>query len=381
MLPWLGELFGNPSGAHRVARAARAAIDDVRDTVAEFVGVAPGEVVFTSGGTESDNLAVIGGTRDRAGAIVISAVEHPAVVKAALASGHEVRVAPVDGSGLVDTARLGALLGRDVGLVSVQLANHETGVVQPFEDIAAVVRRRAPLALLHTDAVQAAPWLDLARECQSADLVTLSGHKLGGPQGTGALATRNSPALRALLYGGGQERELRSGTQNVAGIVGFGAAVSVRAARRGRDLRSTSCRRDALATRIVADVPDCTVTAADTACLPGHLHLRFAGIESEALLILLDEAGVCASAGAACASGALDPSPVLLAMGISRVDALSSLRLSLGPSTTDADTDRAADSIAAAVGSLRNFDHPENAPCPRGEGRPGVPFGAEGLPG
>jgi cysteine desulfurase len=380
MLPWLGELFGNPSGAHRVARAARAAIDEVRDTIAEFVGVAPGEVVFTSGGTESDNLAVIGGTRDRSGAIVISAVEHPAVVKAALATGHEVRVAPVDGSGLVDTAKLGTLLSGDVALVSVQLANHETGAVQPFEEIAAVVRRRAPRALLHTDAVQAAPWLDLARECPSADLVTVSGHKLGGPQGTGALATRNGPPLRALLHGGGQERELRSGTQNVAGIVGFGAAVSARAARRGLDHRSTAFRRDALSARIVDDVADCAVTAADTVRLPGHLHLRFAGIESESLLILLDEVGVFASAGAACASGALDPSPVLLAMGISRGDALSSLRLSLGPSTTDAETDRTAVSVAAAVGRLRSFDDGDTAVRDGSDDRALVRFHTGGLP-
>ena len=353
MKPWLTYRFGNPSGAHRLAREARTAIDEARDAVAAFVGVDPGDVVFTSGGTESDNLAVIGASAGGNGSIVITAVEHPAVVQAAAATGREVRIAPVDTHGVVDLAELSHLVDKDVGVVSVQLANNETGVVQPFEEIARVARRRSPRAVIHTDAVQAAPWLDLARECPSADLVTISAHKLGGPQGVGALASRHGARVRPLLHGGGQERELRSGTQNVAGIVGFAAAISVRIRNRGWDHGATEVRRDRLEASLVSSISHCTVTSRSSRRLPGHAHLRFAGVESESLLVLLDEAGVSASAGASCASGAMDPSPVLLAMGIGREDALSSLRLSLGPATTDDEVECAARAVPAAVDFLR----------------------------
>jgi cysteine desulfurase len=354
MRPWMTERFGNPSGSHRAAREARAAIEDARDCVAQFAGVAAGDVVFTSGGTEADNLAVGGVAGARGGVLVISAVEHPAVARAALASGREVRVAPVDASGVVVAGRLEEILDRAVSLVSIQLANHETGVIQPFEAIASVVRRRSPQATLHADAVQAAPWIDLTSACPSADLVSLSAHKLGGPQGVGALAYRGSPGLRPLIHGGGQEREMRSGTQNVAGVVGFATALMSRARGREDAGAATSVRRDRLATLIASSVQECTFTAADAARLPGHLHVRFARVESEALLVLLDDAGVCASAGAACASGAMDPSPVLIAMGVDRRDALSSLRLSLGVSTTDEDVDCAAAAVSQSVRRIRD---------------------------
>jgi cysteine desulfurase len=353
MLPWLGDRFGNPSGAHRVARAARAAIDEARDVLADVMGVPPGGIVFTSGGTESDNLAVLGVAAARPGPVVVSAVEHPGVMEAAAASGQEVRVAPVDACGAVRVDALAALLDREVTLVSVQLANHETGVVQPFVEAARLVRRRAPNAVLHTDAVAAAQWLDLASGAGMADLISLSGHKLGGPQGVGALAIRGRPPIRAVAQGGGQERELRSGTHNVAGIVGLAAAATAAAAQRSAGVASVTRRRDALEERLRTSVPGLVVTAASGTRLPGHLHVRIAGVESEALLVLLDEAGICASAGAACASGAMEPSPVLLAMGVSKDDALTSLRLTLGPTTTDAEVEYAAEVIPAAVAGLR----------------------------
>jgi cysteine desulfurase len=274
-------------------------------------------------------------------------------MEAAAASGLEVRVAPVRTDGLVDLDGLRLVLDREVALVSVQLANHETGVIQPLAQLARLVRRLAPRALLHTDAVQAAPWLDLAEATADADLIAISGHKVGGPQGVGALGARGRPALHAILHGGGQERELRSGTHNVAGIVGLGVAVTV--ASSARPLVSTKVRalRDDLARRLALAIPGCVETAAGMPRLPGHLHLRLPGAESEALLVLLDEAGVCASAGAACASGALDPSPVLLAMGISKEEALTSLRLTLAGTTTPAEVDLAATAVPAAVASLR----------------------------
>jgi len=352
MLPWLTERFGNPSGAHQVARSARAAVDEARDVMAEMAGVDPGGITFTSGGTEADNLAVLGSVAARPGPIVVSAVEHPAVMEAALASGQEVRVAPVGADGLIDEEALERLLDSSVTVVSVQLANHETGVVQELERIARRVRRRAPRALLHTDAVQAARWIDLTVAAASVDLISLSGHKMGGPQGTGVLAWRGRPALRAILHGGRQERELRSGTQNVAGIVGMAAAAFV--ARTDQDAVSSRVRflRDDLAGRLLACLPDAIGTARCSPRTPGHLHLRLPGIESEALLVVLDEMGVCASAGAACASGAMEPSPVLLAMGVSKQDALTSLRLTLGPSTTPEEVDLAVSAIPVAVARI-----------------------------
>jgi cysteine desulfurase len=354
MHPWLNGRFGNPSGAHQVARAARAAVEEARDAVALAVGVDPGGVTFTSGGTEADNLAVLGALAAHPGPVIVSAVEHPAVMEAAEASGLEVRVAPVQSDGLLDLDGLRGLLDREVALVSIQLANHETGVIQPLDQIARLVRRHAPHAALHTDAVQAAPWLDLAGAAHDADLIAISGHKVGGPQGVGALAARRHAALRPILHGGGQERELRSGTHNVAGIVGLGVAVTVAAQDRPRVTAAVQARRDDLAGRLTEAIPGLIETAAGAPRLPGHVHLRVPGTESEALLVLLDEAGVCASAGAACASGALEPSPVLLAMGVPKEEALSSLRLTLGATTTPAEVDLAATAVPAAVARLRS---------------------------
>jgi cysteine desulfurase len=353
MMPWLTERFGNPSGAHRVARAARAAVDEARDLVASAIGVEPGGVTFTSGGTEADNLAILGSLAARPGPVVVAAVEHPAVMAAAAASGQEVRVAAVDANGRVDLDALRLLLDRQVTVVSVQLANHETGVLQSLPDVARLVRRLAPNAVLHTDAVQAAAWLDLPVTAAAADLISISAHKLGGPQGTGALAARGHAPMRAILHGGGQERELRSGTHNVAGIVGLGAAVTTARTERIQAGGRVQAQRDELARRLTRTIPGLIETAAGAPRTPGHLHLRVPGVESEALLVLLDEAGVCASAGAACASGAMEPSPVLMAMGVPKEEALSSLRLTLGPTTTVADIELAATAVPAAVARLR----------------------------
>ena len=355
MRPWLEGRFGNPSGAHAVARTARAALDDARDTVAAILGVPPGGVVFTSGGTESDNLAVLGAVSARPGSIVVSAVEHPAVLESANASRQEVRVAPVGPDGVVDTEGLRRLLDRDVSVVSIQTANQETGVVQPISPIARLVRRHAPNALFHTDAVQAAQWFDLAEMTAAADMLSVSGHKLGGPQGIGVLGIRGRPRLGPVLHGGGQERELRSGTQNVAGAAGLAAAAAARAEDRVRTCTRVRALRDELSARIRAAVPGCVETASGSDRTPGHLHLVLPGVESEALLVLLDEAGVCASAGSACASGAMQPSPVLLAMGATKEEALSTLRLTLGPGNTHDEIGFAATEIAAAVQRLAGY--------------------------
>lgn len=353
MLPWLTGRFGNPSGSHPVARAARAAVDDARDVVAERLGVEPSGIIFTGGGTEADNLAVGGTLAARPGAVIVTGAEHHAVLHAATAFASDVRHLPLDGDGVVDLDRLAETLDDGVRLVSVMLVNNEIGTIQPLDEVAAIVRRRAPNALLHTDAVQAAPWLDLSVAAASADLISISAHKFGGPQGVGALALRRGAALAPLVHGGGQERERRSGTHNVAGIVGMAAALDATGSARREENETVGKLRERLADGLLADVPRTAETGDRSRKVAGNCHLRFAGVEAEALLMLLDEAGICASAGSACASGAMEPSHVLLAMGLSPAEASTSLRLSLGWSSSDSDVDRALDVIPVSVARLR----------------------------
>ncbi len=367
MLPWVTERFGNPSGSHGIARAARAAIDEARDVVAGALGVEPGGVIFTGGGTEADHLAIAGALARRpatpaAGTVVCSAIEHHAVLHAAqaVAAGAaggatpgECRVVPVLPDGTVDLDRLAEALGPTVRVVSIMLANNEVGTVQPLAPIARLVRRHAPNAVLHTDAVQAFPWLDVARLAQRADLISVSAHKFGGPQGTGVLAVRGDVALAPLIHGGGQERDRRSGTHNVAGIVGMAAAMQATVDQRDATVARVGRLRDRLADELLRAIPGSTETGDRTAKIAGNCHLCLDGIESEALLVLLDDAGVYASAGSACASGAMDPSHVLVAMGIDRRRALGSLRLSLGHTTTDDDVDLALKVVPDAVARLR----------------------------
>jgi cysteine desulfurase len=321
MLPWLGGRYGNPSGGHAVARAARQAIEEARDELAAVLGCQPRELVFTSGGTESDNLA-IGGID---GTVSCSAIEHHAVLD------------PVRHRGGVVFALDD--VPRDADLVSVMLVNNEVGTIQPIDGIDA--------RLVHTDAVQALPWLDVASTAARADLISVSAHKVGGPQGVGALVVREGVRLAPLLRGGGQERERRSGTQNVGGIVGFAAAV--RACRAAPP--DVAPLRDRLAAGLTA-IPGCR-TSVDVdagATVPGILSLLFDGVESEALLVLLDRAGVYASAASSCASGAMESSHVLEAFGL---PSGGSLRLSLGWTTTAAEIDHALAVIPAAVEQLR----------------------------
>ena len=359
MLPWLTERFGNPSGSHAIARSARTAIDDARDITAAALGVDAGGVVFTGGGTEADNLAILGITTLRPGPVVCTAVEHHAVLHASLhASLHAgdavgARVVPVHRDGTVDLVALESVLDETVTVVSVMLANNEVGTVQPLADVARLVRRHAPRAVLHTDAVQAFPWMDLVEAAQPAVLISVSAHKFGGPQGVGALAVRGDIELAPILHGGGQERDRRSGTHNVAGIVGMAAAMEATVNGRQETAADIGRQRDRLVDQLLATIPGATETGDRGSKVPGNAHLCFEGVESEALLILLDDAGVYASAGSACASGAMEPSHVLAAMGVPREMALGSLRLSLGPTTTEDDIDLALKVIPDAVSRLR----------------------------
>lgn len=352
MLPFLTERFGNPSGAHAVSREARKALDEAREVVAGCLGARPGEVVFTGGGTEADNLAIVGAAAVRPGPTVCSAVEHHAVLHACESLGDN-RIAPVGPDAVVDLDRLSALLDPSVSVVSVMLANNEVGTVEPLADVAALVRERAPEAVLHTDAVQAFPWLDVSVLGAPADLVAVSAHKFGGPKGVGALVVRQGVRVRPILHGGGQERDRRSGTHNVAGIVAMAAAMRATVEGREETVARVGRLRDRLVDGLVAGVAGCVETGERAVKIAGNCHVSFEGVESESLLVLLDAAGVYASAGSACASGAVDPSHVLTAMGLSRAQAGASLRLSLGTGTTDADIDLALEAIPAAVARVR----------------------------
>jgi cysteine desulfurase len=351
MLPFLGERFGNPSGSHAVSRDAKKALEEARDTVAACLECEPGEVVFTGSGTEADNLAVLGVTSARPGTVVCSAIEHHAVLHASDAVGG--RTVPVGPDGVVDLQALGSALTPDVSVVSVMLANNEVGTIQPLAEVAGLVRRLAPNAVVHTDAVQAFAWLDVARLAGVADLVAIGAHKFGGPKGVGALVVRDGVRVSPMVHGGGQERDRRSGTHNVAGIVAMAAAMRVTVDQREATVARVAALRDRLADGLLATVDDSRETGDRRLKVAGNCHLTFGGVESEELLVLLDAAGVYASAGSACASGAMEPSHVLAAMGIDRGRALGSLRLSLGPTTTDADVDLALEAVPAAVVRLR----------------------------
>ena len=351
MLPFLGQRWGNPSGGHALARAARQAVEEAREVVAESLGGEPREVVFTGGGTEADNMAVTGTTAIRGGRPLCTAVEHHAVLLPVWALGGGVLEVHPDGT--VDLDALGAALGDGVSVVSVMAVNNEVGTIQPLDRVAELVRRRAPAAALHTDAVQAFPWLDVATMARPADLVAVSAHKFGGPQGVGALLVREGTALEPLLRGGGQERERRSGTHNVAGIVGMAAAMRATVAQRATTVERVGRLRDRLADGLLSAIPDCTESGTRSTKVAGACSLLFGGIESEALLVLLDREGICATAASSCASGALEPSHVLAAMGVPRQLAAGSLRLSLGWTTTDADVDHALRTIPTAVAQLR----------------------------
>jgi len=353
MLPFLTEHFGNPSGSHAVARRAKEAIEDARDEVAAALGCAAREVVFTGSGTEADNLAIAGVVGRAGGRPVCPATEHHAVLHTVEALGG--RVVGVDAKGVVDLAELeSAVAAGDVSIVSVMLANNEVGTVQPLAEVVDLVRRLAPTARVHTDAVQAFPWLDVAALAAGADLVSVSAHKFGGPKGVGALVVREGTKLAPILHGGGQEQERRSGTHNVAGIVGMAAAMTATVDSRTETVARVAALRDRLLDGILAAVPDAVETGSRATKIAGNAHLRFRGVESESLLFLLDEAGVCASAGSACASGALEPSHVLTAMGVPADEARGSLRLSLGVTTTADDVDLAVKVVTDAVARLRS---------------------------
>ncbi len=363
MAPWQRGVVGNPSGSHRAAREARRAVEEARDEVAAFVGAKPGGVIFTGGGTESCDLAIAGVTSHHrrtheTSEILISRVEHHAVTDAAEKMARDfadVRVGyiDVDGDGVVDLDSLLSLLSDDTAIVSVMATNNETGVRQPLDGVSALSKSIIPGGVLtHTDAVAAAPWVNLANMTATTDMISICAHKIGGPVNAGALILRGDIALDAVIPGGGQERGRRGGTVDVAAAVGLAAAVRVTA----KELADVNDRVLDLQEKLIAAVsliPGCEVTARGALRVPGTVHLTFEDLASDELLFLLDQEGVYASAAASCSSGAASPSHVLAAMGVSHERARGSLRLSMGAETTDEEVDAVITILADIVYKLR----------------------------
>lgn len=362
MVDALQRVPGNPSGQHRWARDARRLLDDARDQIAQVVGCEPGEVVFTSGGTEADNLAIAGSVQAHGGvaSALCVATDHHAVLDPVAAVGGV--ALPVERSGTLHPDVLAAALAEGAAerpmpaVVSMALANNELGVEQPLAELAAVVREHAPDASVHVDAVAAAAWLDLAEVARDADLISLSGHKVGGPKGIGALIVRRGTPLHPVQLGGGQERERRGGTQNVAGAVAFAAALSATASGRADTVARVGALRDRLVAALLAASPQIVETvpaASGVARVANIAHLCLRGVHREALLFRLDEQGVAASAGSSCASGALEPSHVAVALDLPSDLRQGTLRLSLGWTTTEAEVDRAIAVVSRAVVDLQ----------------------------
>jgi cysteine desulfurase len=362
MMPFLADRAGNPSGAHAASRAAKNALEQAREEVAAACGARPAEIVFTGGGSEADNLAVKGAAwaaRERApqlDGVVTTGIEHKAVLGACARlarQGFRVTEVPATAAGTVDLEALARALDARTAVVSVMTVNNETGVRQPLDAVAALVREQAPEAVLHTDAVQAPQWLDLRGATAAARLVAISGHKFGGPKGVGALVVRGGVPLVPLVEGGGHEFGLRAGTQNVAGIVALATALRVTDEQRATEVARIRAQRDRLE-RGLRDAIDGFVPNGDPHLrVEGLLHAAIDAVEAETLLVALDQEGVYAASGSACSSGAIDPSHVLVAMGMPRDRALASIRLSLGYASTDDDVDEALRVIPEVVAKLR----------------------------
>ncbi len=361
MLPFLSDSFANPSGGHAAARAAKTALEAAREVVATALGAEPGEVVFTAGGTEADNLGIEGAARAARAAglgdgVVTCAFEHKAVLAACdrlELEGFRVTRVPATRAGLVDLDALAEALDDATVVVSVMLVNNEVGTIQPLDQIAALVTEQAPRAVLHTDAVQAVPWVDVASLAAPARLLSVSAHKFGGPKGTGALVARDGVPLQPLLEGGGQERGLRAGTVNVAGAVAMATALRITVEQRTADVARVAVLRDRLVHGLSSRIEGCFENGDRLVKVAGNAHVRIPGVDAEMLLVALDRVGLCAAAGSSCSSGATEPSHVLAAMGVPRTDALSSIRLSLGFASTDVDVDAALELVPTAVEALR----------------------------
>lgn len=358
MAPYAGETFGNPSGVHGVSRSAKNALEDAREQIAELIGAAPMEIVFTSGGTESDNLAIKGAvlnTSERRG-LVTSAIEHEAVLETAdflKRLGMPVTIVGVDREARVDPDEVADAVNEDTAVVSVMMVNNETGTVEDIRAISSAVKSANPDALVHTDAVQAFGCEEVDVESLGLDLLTISAHKFGGPKGAGVLYVRDGTVLEPVQHGGGQELGRRSGTHDVASAVGTATAVKLAIDDRERFETEVRSVRDHMESRLLTEIDGIVVNTPSKRRSSHHLNVRFPGVRNETLLMLLDQRAVAASAGSACQSGAATVSHVLEAMGLTPDEARECVRFTFGWTSTRDEADEAADIVKDLVGRLR----------------------------
>ena len=357
MLPYFTECFGNPSSIHSTGRDARRAIETARKQVAAAINCQPNEVYFTAGGSESDNWAIKGAAlarKNKGNHIITSSIEHHAVLHTCQwleKQGFEVTYLPVDADGQVSVADVETAINDRTILITIMAANNEIGTLQPIAEIGRLAKSRG--ILFHTDAVQAIGAIPIDVQAIGCDLLSLSGHKFHGPKGVGALYIRKGVKLEHLIEGGAQERGQRAGTENLAGIVGLGKAIELAAANLESNAAKMSALRDKLIDGILERIPDVKLNGHRTNRLPNNVNVSVRYIEGEALLLRLDLAGVAGSSGSACTSGTLDPSHVLLAIGLPHEIAHGSLRLTLGNETTEADIDYVLDKLPGIVSDLR----------------------------
>jgi len=353
MLPYLRDHHGNPSSLHRAGKRTRSAVNKAREQVAALIGATPDEIIFTSGGTEANNLAISGTMRNRGGAMITAATEHHAVLHAARhwSQANPPVELPVNPSGLVDLQLLSENLEKQICLVSIMHGNNETGVLQPVGLIGSVCRTKG--VPYHVDAVQSAGHVPIDVRGEPIDLLSLSAHKLGGPKGMGALYIRGGVALTPLMTGGGQEGMRRPGTENVAAIVGFGTACEIAQAELDAEADRLAALRQRLEQGIRARVANCWINGEAATRLPHIASVGLAGVEGEGILYSLDAEGICISTGSACTAGTVEPSHVLKAMGQTNETALSAIRISLGHQNTEADIDRLLNVLPRVLHELR----------------------------
>ncbi|MDR1665204.1 MAG: cysteine desulfurase NifS [Clostridiales bacterium] len=359
MMPFLTERYGNPSGIYDYARETKKSVDEARRQIAAGINAKPEEIFFTCGGTEADNWAIKGAAEarwDKARHIITSAIEHHAVLHTCQyleKRGYSVTYLPVDENGTVSPESVEKAIRPDTALVSVMLANNEVGTVEPVSAIGEITRKHG--VLLHTDAVQAAGHIPIDVEALNADLLTVSAHKFYGPKGVGALYIKKGVRIAQFMHGGAQENNRRAGTENVAGIVGMGKAFSIAAQELPGEYARVSALRDRLISGIEATIPHAKLNGHRHDRLPGNVNFSFAFIEGESLLLLLDMQGCRASSGSACSSGSLDPSHVLMAMGIPHEKAHGSIRFTLGRHNTGADVDALLEILPPMIARLREM--------------------------
>lgn len=359
MLPYFTEQYGNPSAIYSLGSAGKKAINEARRTIAAAIGAKPEEIYFTAGGTEADNWALKAAAECCAGKgrhIITTKIEHHAVLHACgylEKNGYEVTYLDVDRDGILDPEALKEAIRPDTVLISVMFANNEIGTIQPIREIGAIARERG--ILFHTDAVQAFGQVPINVEEMHIDMLSASAHKLNGPKGTGMLYIRSGLKIRSFIHGGAQEKGVRAGTENVPGIVGFAAAVRRALSRMEEKAGRERELRDYLIRRIEGEIPYCRLNGHREKRLPGNVNISFRFIEGESLLIMLDMRGVCASSGSACTSGSLDPSHVLLAIGLEHEEAHGSLRMTLSEENTQEELDEVVGHLAEIVQRLRDM--------------------------